>query len=80
MSARPDDLEGNWRKAHPGHVPPRVTTPDYPKASIEAWRSSPAVRKERRRGIVIGFVLAMVVYGIGSGVLVMAFHALGVRP
>jgi len=62
-------------------APPRVTTPE-PRAvaSIEAWRSSPAVRKERRRGIVIGFVLGMVVYGIGSLVLVLAFHALAVHP
>lgn len=73
MSARHDDLRATWR------APRRVTTPGYPAASIEAWRSSPAVRKERRRGIVIGFVIGMVMYGIGSLVLVLAFHALGVH-
>lgn len=62
-------------------APPRVTTPEPRRvASLDAWRSSPAVRKERRRGIVIGFVLGMVAYGIGSAVLVLAFHALGARP
>lgn len=62
-------------------IPPRVTTPaPHRVANLDAWRASPAVRKERRRGIVIGFALAMVVYGLGSAVLVLAFHALGVRP
>lgn len=71
----------DWRDAHPVDLPPRVTTPEPRRvASLDAWRSSPAVRKERRRGIVIGFVLGMVAYGIGSAVLVLAFHALGARP
>lgn len=62
-------------------APPRVTTPEPRRvASLDAWRSSPAVRKERRRGIVIGFALGMVAYLLGSAVLVLAFHALGVRP
>lgn len=89
MSAREHhtaDHDIEWRVAKPGHegrqrtdwvAPVRVTTPEpRPTASIEAWRSSPAVRKERRRGIVIGFVLGMAVYGIGSLVLVLAFYAL----
>lgn len=79
MSARDHYVAGE----RPDYLlPQRVTTPEprYPRASIEAWRSSPAVRKERRRGIVIGFVLAMFVYGLGSLVLVMAFHALSKHP
>lgn len=64
----------DWR------APRRVTTPGYPSASIEAWRTSPAVVREKRRSFVAGFVLAMVVYGLGSLMLVLAFHCLGVRP
>src|SRR6185312_12534260 len=68
MTARDSHVAGQRPDWFP---PPRVTTPDYPAASIEAWRTSPAVRKERRRGIAIGFALGMVVYGIGSLMLVL---------
>ena len=62
-------------------APPRVTTPEPRRvASLDEWRASPPVRRERRRGIVIGFALAMVMYGVGSLALVLAFHALEARP
>lgn len=63
----------------PVDVPPRVTTPEprYPVASIDAWRTCPAVVREKRRSFVAGVVTAMVGYGIASAVLVLAFAALG---
>lgn len=64
----------NWR------APRRVTTPDGRAASITAWRSAPAVRREYERGLRHGWIGAMVFYAIVSAVLVLAFHALGVRP
>lgn len=70
-----------WRDAHPADVPPRVTTPEPRRTvSIEAWRTSPAVVREKRRSFFAGFVVAMVLYGLGSLVLVLAFHVLGFRP
>ena len=79
---REDDarIAANWRKARPGDVPPRVTTPDRKAASIEAWRSAPAVRREYERGLRNGWIGAMVFYGVASAVLVLAFHVLGFRP
>lgn len=71
----------DWRDAHPADLPPRVTTPEPRRvASLDAWRTSPAVVREKRRSFIAGFVVAMVVYGIGSAVLVLAFHVLGFQP
>lgn len=71
----------DWRDAHPADVPPRVTTPEPRRtASIEAWRTSPAVVHEYNRGFRCGFIAAMAFYGLLSTVLVLAFHVLGFRP
>lgn len=77
---RLDGTPSNWRDAQPGHVPPRVTTPDRRAASLEAWRSAPAVRREYERGLRNGWIGAMLFYGVASAVLILAFHALGFRP
>lgn len=65
-----DGRECDWRNAHPG----------TPRGSIQAWRTFPAIAREKRRSFIAGFVVAMVVYGIASTVLVLAFTCLGFRP
>lgn len=77
---RLDGGPANWRHDHPGHMPPRVTTPDHRAASIEAWRSAPAVRREYERGLRNGWIGAMAFYAVASAVLILAFHVLGFRP
>ena len=70
----------DWRHDHPGHVPPRVTTPNRRAASLEAWRSAPAVRREYERGLRNGWIGAMAFYAVASAVLILVFHVLGFRP
>ena len=79
---REDDarIAANWRKARPGDVPPRVTTPDRKAASIEAWRSAPAVRREYWRGFRHSGILFGVLWTLGSAVLLFGFHCLGIKP
>jgi hypothetical protein len=76
MSAR-DSYVANER---PDWFPPRVTTPDHAAASIEAWRSAPAVRREYWRGFKHGGIVCGALWFLGSLVLVLGFCALGVRP
>lgn len=76
MTAR----EHHVANQRPDWLPPRrVSTPDGP-GGIELFRTFPAVRREYGRGFRNGFIAAMVLYGIGSLMLVLAFHVLGFRP
>lgn len=68
------ELNMDWR------APRRATTPDGKAASLEAFRSSPAVKREYQRGLLHGWIGAMAFYAIATAVLVLAFHALGVHP
>lgn len=53
---------------------------EIPRASEEAWRSVPSVRREYERGLRNGWISAAVFYTIASTVLVLAFHVLGCKP
>jgi len=75
--------DADWGAARPAFEPPvRVTVPEPRRAtaSIEAWRTSPAVMREKRRSFLAGFIAAMVLYGVGSALLISAFICLGFRP
>lgn len=70
----------DWRNTRPADLPPRVSTPDRPAASIEAWRTSPGVRREYERGLRNGWIGAMAFYAIASAALILVFCVLGFRP
>ena len=81
MDNRHDNII-DWRNARPGEhiLPQRVTTPDGPAASLEAFRSAPAIRREYERGLRNGWIGAGLFYTLATVVLVLAFHFLGMKP
>lgn len=57
-----------------------TTQNDIPRASEEAWRSAPEVKREYERGLRNGWIGAMLFYTIFSGVLLLAYNVLRCHP
>lgn len=64
-----DGHECDWRRAQTG----------LPRASGDAWRTAPAVRREYWRGYVHG-VISVLTVALWLAMLALALYSMGFRP